>query len=177
MAMGVRLPAPYPMPVISSHGTLNADDACIFQAAFGTSTTWPTANKAFFLAWELLAPYTVRRLWVYNGAAVSGNLDVGLYSHDGTRLVSSGSTAQAGTNTLQLMDVTDVLLAPGLYYLALCLDNTTGAVMSAPATLANAARGGAQMLTAFPLPTVATLATVSAGQRPHFGLTSRASIL
>jgi hypothetical protein len=61
-----------------------------------------------------------------NGAAVAGNLDVAIYKPDGTRLVSAGSTAQSGTTTLQVVDVTDTFLMRGLYYMAMA-SNTSGA--------------------------------------------------
>jgi hypothetical protein len=55
---------------------------------------------------------------VLNGATASGNMDVGIYDYAGTRLVSSGSTAQSGTSAFQDFDITDTLLGPGIFYLA-----------------------------------------------------------
>jgi len=54
----------------------------------------------------------------YNGAAVAGNIDVGIYNRGGTRLISSGPVAQTGTSVLQLFNITDTLLVPGRYYMA-----------------------------------------------------------
>ena len=88
----------------------------------------------------------VKKLYAFNGATVSGNCCIALYSSanwDGgaparfgsysysvpsTRLATSGSVAQSGTNAWQAFDVTDVLLDPGLYWLAYALDNATSTV-------------------------------------------------
>jgi hypothetical protein len=143
-----------------------------------TSTAWPTANKAIFSPFYLSAPITVAQLFVTNGTVVSGNIDVGLYAVDGTRLASAGTTAQAGTSTLQVFNITDIRIGPGVYYLAVALDNTTGTVEGiTAATIGTAmlrAIGYAEQTTAFVLPATATLATLTANLAPICGLTTNA---
>jgi hypothetical protein len=130
------------------------------------SAAYPAANTAYFYPFSMAAPALITKLVAYNGATASGNLDLGIYAEDGTRLVSAGSTAQAGTNTLQVVDITpDVLIGPGVFYFAIVLDNTTGtifrcAVAGGPAQYV-AMLGGAQMASAFPLPATATLASLA----------------
>lgn len=94
-----------------------------------TSTAWPTNNLAIYVPISLSARFTVARFVVANGANSTGNVDVGLYSAAGTRLISTGSTARAGTSVLQYIGVTDQSFPPGHYYLALVASSTTGSYM------------------------------------------------
>ena len=139
------------------------------------SATYPAASTAIFVPFSLPAPLTAAQLFTYNGATASGNIDVGLYAADGTRLVSSGSTAQAGTNTLQAFDITDTELGPGNYYLAIALDNTTGTLFrTVPAARYLAGVGCFQQASAFALPATATFATMAQVYLPVFGFSTRA---
>lgn len=124
-----------------------------------TSGTWPVANKAVFYPFVLAEPGIVTGFFLLNGATVSGNVDMGLYLPNGTRLVSAGSTAQSGTSVIQIFNTTDMLLGPGLYYWALALDNTTGTTVRVAA--GGRGNGIYQQTTAFPLPSSATFAVFS----------------
>jgi hypothetical protein len=90
------------------------------------SATFVAANRAIFQPFRVAEPCVIKQLYVHNGATASGNIDVGVYSMDGTQLVSTGSTAQSGTSNLQVFDVTDTLIGRGAYYVAVAMDNTTG---------------------------------------------------
>jgi hypothetical protein len=90
------------------------------------SAAWPTQYLAIYIPVRVKRRVVVRKLGIANGATASGNLDLGLYDAIGTRLVSAGSTAQSGTTTEQVIDITDTIIGPGLYYLAACMDGTTG---------------------------------------------------
>jgi hypothetical protein len=154
---------------------------------FGASATgvpnslaWGTANRAIFIPFTLPYGDTVKRLWVINGTVVSGNLDMGIYTYDGgtsaTLLVAIGGAAQTGTSVCQYFDVTDTWLPTGKYYFAFVLDNTTGAVMtSIPATVAFKTFGHAQMSTAYPLPSTATLVATTTNRLVFQGLSFLAS--
>lgn len=126
------------------------------------SAVWPTANLAIAVPAELHVGQTINQLMISNGAAVSGNVDAGLYLPDGTRIVSKGSTAQAGTSVIQALDVTDTYVAPGLIYMVQAMDNTTGTFQrpATPAVTAGA-MGVLQMATAFPLPATMTFAAMA----------------
>lgn len=143
------------------------------------SGAWPVANRALYVPFFVPAVITVYRLFVVNGTAVSGNLDMGIYNSAGAKIVSIGSTAQAGTQVTQYLNITDTVLQPGAYYFAFVLDNTTGAVYKwEPGTPTNSqiqAWGIAQETSAFPLPATATLATTTAAFFPLMGLSCRAS--
>lgn len=159
-------------PAIGTRSTAFAPGTTGGAAA---SATWPTANLAIFIPFTLSAPYTVTQMFLWNGATATGNFDLGIYDHVGTKLVSAGSTAQSGTSVIQVVNVTDTQLGPGLFYMALAMDGTSGTVArTAPARTAFCKiLGMAQMASAFPLPTTATYATVANSFIPFFGFTDR----
>lgn len=102
----------------------------IADAAYTTGQFLPTANNyvaanvGVFVPFTIPEPVLFTKLFWGNGTAVTGNLDVGLFGEDGTLLVAAGTTAQAGTSTLQVVDVTDTLLARGRYYFGLTSDTS-----------------------------------------------------
>lgn len=140
-----------------------------------TTSTWPTANKAYFIPFSVFAPITIVKMFVINGGTASGNIDVGIYDRGGSRLVSSGSTAQSGTSAVQEFNITDTLLLPGLYYLACAMDNTTGTLdLWNPATALARVMGVVEQTSAFALPSSATFASLSGTLKfPFIGATQR----
>jgi hypothetical protein len=176
----------WPNPFISRgalHGAISSFSPWTFalQASGAPSSgTWPAANRAIFVPLAVPIPILVAQLWAYNGAdGTTGNVDIGIYGTDGSasavKLVSTGSTARSGANVLQVIDVTDTLIGPGLYYLALACDSATAAFFKgAIGTQACRASGMFQMANAFALPAAATLAAVANSYLPVFGLTTRA---
>lgn len=154
--------------VLSVGGPLSS---CSINQSGGTNT-WPSANQAFFVPIVVPRSLTVVKMFWVNGAAVSGNVDTGIYDVAGNRLVSIGTTAQAGTSAIQIVDTTDLALAPGRYYLALACDNTTAtfARSGTPGATMIRAAGCYQMATAFVLPDPVTFAaSTSATTVPLFG--------
>jgi hypothetical protein len=154
--------------------------AAVGQSSTGSlqnlaSAAWTAANRAIYIPFAVTRPLVVAQLYVFNGATVSGNSDCGVYDAVGTRVVSSGSTAQAGTTAYQVFNVTDTLLGPGVFYLALALNNTTGTVRRVVMGSALSAQtlGMAMQETAFPLPATATLAALTVDTIPMVGLTGR----
>lgn len=89
----------------------------------------------------------VRRVWWGNGATTAGaTIEVGIYGNSGyapsARLVS-GSAAQGTTNEVQFADVTDTVLPPGLYWIAVATSTTTNTTLfriSLPSNLDAATR-------------------------------------
>jgi hypothetical protein len=127
------------------------------------SATYISANRAIYIPFALASTATFVKMFVINGAAVSGNIDVGIYNEAGTRLVSSGSTAQAGTSAIQEFDITDTTLSEGIYYLAVAMDNTTGTLQRGTgSSLRLQMTGMAIQASAFPLPATATFAALAA---------------
>ena len=134
------------------------------------AAVWPAANDALFIPFALAQSVLLKRLFVINGATASGNVDAGLYADDGTRIVSSGSTAQSGTSAPQFFDITDIIISPGRYYLAVAMDTTGGTLFrSNPSVIREQQIGMAKQASAFPLPATATFATVTALYLPCVG--------
>lgn len=142
------------------------------------SSTWPSASKALFIPFWISKPITFSTMFWVNGATTSGNVDVGVYSVDGTKIVSKGSTAQSGASALQSVSVTSTTLGAGMYYLAMAADNTTATYYRTIAgqSLRTKFTGMAEMSSAFALPATATFATVAADYIPMVGLSTRSTI-
>jgi hypothetical protein len=139
-------------------------------AAAPASTAWPSANRAILTPMRLPEIVTVTKLYWYNGATVSGNVDCGIYTADGRLVVSTGSTAQAGTSAGQEVNITDTQIGPGIYYLALALSSATGTIFRTAPTLAFLkAMGLLQIASAVPLPASATLAAMATAYVPVVG--------
>ena len=167
---------PYHLPTIHMFSLEALGDVFDFNIVpYNTgSYVWPEANMAIYIPFILYRSITAKIMGVVNGSPVSGNVDVGIYSKDGTRLVSSGSTAQAGTSTLQPFDIPDIPLGPGSFYMAIAVDNTIGKVYgrSTGHLLSFAAVGMAAQSAAFPLPLSATFATVTKTYIPYICLST-----
>ena len=122
-------------------------------------------------------PLVIVKLFILNGATVNAanNIDLGIYSEDGTRLVSSGSTAQGSANTLQEFDITDTLIGPGKFYLAQACDTTAATFWQFPLNAVWHAKavGIKEQATAFALPASATFATFARSWIPAIGATTR----
>lgn len=139
-----------------------------------TSTTWSASNRALYVPVYASRPVTAAKLFWYNSGAVSGNADCGVYSEDGRRLVSTGSTAQVNVFSPQMVDITDTVVGPGVLYLALAFDNTTAQHYMVDVNTTGPVLqclGLALQETAFPLPVTATFATMTVQYVPICGLT------
>lgn len=168
--MPVVLDNPSPTVTITTTDDLSLGDGAYSTAP--SSAVWVSANRALFIPFSLYAPATAYSMVMMNGAAVSGNLDMGIYTEDGTRLASFGATAQVGLNRTQRFTFASPLnLAAGNYYMASVFNNATGQVFRR-AWSANVGRIFAvyQQGTAFPLPARATFAINSSGFLPIMGV-------
>lgn len=149
------------------------------NSGFMASRTWQAANTAVFVPFRVEEPVTILKLWTMNGSTATGNVDIGVYDEVGRRLISAGSTAQSGTNVLQQFDVTDTLIGPGNFYLALVASSTAttffGYPYSADRAAAQHTAGMRQMASALPLPATATFAVNGSGF-PLFGASLRSVI-
>ena len=109
---------------VSSYASLLAE-AAILTGSINTGGTWPAANRALYMPFIVEVPVTAYQLAV-EVTVQSGNCDAGIYNEQGTRLVSAGSTAVAAAG-LQTFNITDTALTPGVYFMAMNVDNTTAA--------------------------------------------------
>lgn len=163
--------------VISSLSEAAAGDFGIAHAAGAVaSAVYPVASLALFIPFTVAGddrPYRVYSKIIWNnGAAVSGNIDVGVYDAKGNKLASAGSTAQAGTTAPQVFSfATPLKLVPGRYYLAIAMDNVTGTLARiAPTAASVRCMGLGQMAAAFPLPATATIVGSAQSYIPWFTL-------
>lgn len=145
-----------------------------FATGQPASTAWVTANEAVFVPMSIRAPFYCTQVWWLNGGTLSGNVDVGLYTIGGTRLLSGGSVAAAGANATQAVNLgTAVLLNPGPYYLAMAMSSGTGTYVGMTSAIAkvNECFGRFTQGSALPLPTTVTPATgLNAARYPIFGI-------
>lgn len=141
------------------------------------SAAWPSANRAIFIPFWTRQSIVVTKLFTVNGATAGNNLDIGIYDYTGTLIVSSGSTAQSGTSTLQVFDITDTPIGPGKFYLALAQNGNTGRHFRWNASIMDAQHCGIYTQeSAFALPATATFATPASGYIPAFGLATATTV-
>lgn len=119
------------------------------------------ASKASIVPFTLEERSIIYQISWWNGPTASGNIDAGIYDRYGNKIITTGSTVQTGATTIQLVDITDTPLAPGYYFMAITIDNTTGNLYSTtggnnPNLFCSPCYGYAEMLSAFPLPTTIT---------------------
>lgn len=164
-----------PGPTICTNSIEAGFSSYVSNAGTGA---WPANDRAFFVPFTISEPITIQRMFIWNVTA-SGNIDLGIYSLDGTRLGSTGSTALVGNNTTQGVALS-LSLPAGTYYMAASCSTTgyTAAIQSSALILFVQGRGGGavQMDTAFPLPATATFAALSSLYIPMFGLSQRSFI-
>lgn len=151
-------------------------------AAAPASTAWGTINLIRAYPFVVPEPILIRKLWIYKGTTVTGNVDVGIYTDEGgvgTRLVGSGSTAVAATGSiLQEFDVTDTVLGRGRYYLAATMSLTT-TTMFANALTAQQAKmlGWVEAGTALPGGATLTWVAYTSAFQPVFGAGGRVLVV
>jgi len=172
---------PYNLVIPDGLVTIDPNSMCSLGYASYTgaavSVAWQSANRAIYIPFRISRSILVLNMYTFNGAVVNGNLDIGIYDKHGTRIVSSGSTAQAGVSSIQTLNITDTVIGPGLFYMALAL-STNGTILfqnTGATGMFMKAMGLAQQANAFPLPANATFATYT-DYLWHFGLTARSIV-
>ena len=126
------------------------------------NSTWPSANRAIFVPFSPIEDITVTRITVLPGSTPANNVDVGLYESNGTRLVSSGSTAAGGfsASVPTSINISDtVLYAHTMYYVAMAVDVAAASgwsLVNLGASMPFPLLGIRFQNSAFPLPSTAT---------------------
>lgn len=167
----VRLMADFPNP-IDPHWNVGG----VFSTAGSllgitntnpASTAFPSANLAVFVPIRIPQQKTVYKLVVGAGSTAAGNFDVGIYDAGGNKLVSSGATAK-GASVEHVIDITDTVIGPGLYYLALAADGTNNYIAALTSVSAQFSRlaGVVQADTSYPLPATVTFAAAANAYAP-----------
>lgn len=162
----------YPLPpaIITAQQT-----AAQFKPHESTSTyasTAATANLIHYWPVQILGPYEFTKFFWVNGTAVAGNVDCGVYTRAGGLIASTGSTAQSGTSTLQIVTLgSTVRLTPGWYNLAIVWSSASGTMWSNTVNARDLRMvGSTSQSSTFPLPSSATFATPTHTTFPMFGM-------
>lgn len=164
-----------PPPVLGTDNVhaLGASRRTIGAGGTPTSTAWPAANRAIAIPIWLPDAMVVSSLFIANGGTASGNLDLGIYTIDGAKVVAKGTTAQTGTSTLQILTVTATPVGPGPYYMVAVLDSTAGFAQAyATAVVAEQQMGVVQSAAAVPLAATLTFASPAATFIPLMGIST-----
>lgn len=174
-------PLPFSVSTFSRFSGMGIGSSILGLSISVASITWPSANLAFYIPVSLPWPYPVRRVWWINGSSVTTvNMDFGIYTHAGTLIYSTGSTAEVGASAVQYVTPTEFLLSPGRYYFALACSSGTanrgGQGSTATAIAPNLALVGMlQEASALPLPATMTPVTIANVCMPICGITRTAS--
>lgn len=140
----------------------------------GTGTL--TNTLVYLYPFRLSIEFPITFFWWVNGATVNGNVDMGVYDDSGSNLlVSIGSTAQSGTNTLQTV-AASFNLGPGRYYLGFATSSTTATFARQTNSVASTQAAGFRQHTTsaaanVPLPSSLTFAASSRAENPYVGIT------
>ena len=135
-------------------------------------TAWGSANRAYYVPFVVTEYVTVKKMfWLSTGSAPT--YDLAIYREDGTRVVAAGGTTTAGTSATIERDITDTILAPGRYYMAMAQNSGANTTVCVTVPTVDLAFLGVYIQeTAYPLPSTATFATAKGiFILPFFGLT------
>lgn len=159
-------------------GTFYHEFLYMANSSFSGSGAWPAANLAIYMPFLVETPVTAYKM-AFEVGAQAGNCDVGIYDQLGNRLVSKGSTP-VGPAGLQVIDITDTALTPGVYFMAMNVDTTTTLTIArvAPASgqWQQIAGHQQQAVGAVTLPDPATFANPGQGFLPSLAVACRSVI-
>ncbi len=91
-----------------------------------SNSAWPVADRAIYQPIRICTPILVVEMLSHVEAQGAGNLELGIYTNDNgpDRKLVSASRA-GGANSAQTVNITDTLVGPGLYWIAMAADATT----------------------------------------------------
>jgi hypothetical protein len=98
------------------------------QAVPASALNANAAQLALYVPFRLAETVTCYKVFWNNGTAVAGNVDVGVYTEAGLKLLSAGATAQTTVSVLQEVDTTNTVLpGPARYYMGFVATDATTA--------------------------------------------------
>lgn len=105
-----------------------------------------TANTTYLVGVYLPVYAVIANMRVRHSTTSAGNLDMGIYDSGGTLLDHTGSVAASSASTVQNTNLSNgnLALAPGRYYLALWVDNSTDTYYKVSLSAVNTAFGNAK---------------------------------
>lgn len=151
----------YDIPVVSNAGLSSLGPELLAFVPTVASTVWPTTNLALYYPFSVAVETTiVKMFWINGGTVGTNSVDVGIYGQDGNRLVSGGGVLTTGASVEQIVDITDTILVPGIYYLAMAMNGTTDNIkmLNSIGAATTSGLGVYEQTTAYPLPSTATFA-------------------
>lgn len=158
----------YPKMGMNVFGPLTTlwDGAVVGNITANSGATWPIANKALFCPFYVEYPVLAQKM----GTVVTtqaGNYDLGIYDEKGNKIIANGGAAVPAAG-LGALDITDTVLNPGTYFMAMACSSATAAFARANVQL-NLQRlaGVHEMATAYPLPTTLTFTTPATNYFPE----------
>lgn len=141
------------------------------------SVAWPANNRIYYVPLLMPDDFLATQFGIDVGATNSANIEIGIYTPDGVKLIGSAATALGTANSPQAIDITDTQLYAGnLYYVGVTLTSTGGALFCVTSGLGVA---GAQMTSTMAengsggLPNPATFAAIADNLIPYFSLSSK----
>lgn len=141
------------------------------------SATYTAANKVLYFPIDISRVCTAYRFfWVNGTTASTDNIQVGLYDLSGNALQRGASTLASGVSQPQFDNITDFVVYPARYYLAIwCNGNTTHLLRTAAGLNSQRMSGAFEQTNQSSLPQTATFATNNFNYMPLFGFTTRAT--
>lgn len=144
-----------------------------------SAAAWPLNNLAVGYPFRAVVPLTIKQFWWVNGSTLSGNIDMGVYDIDGNLITSiwfqngNAAVAQAGSSAFQGFTLaTPWTFGPGIFYVMFAASSSTGVFWRlAPLGGVSVQRmlGMVQQVSALPLPTTATFASITNAVCPMAG--------
>lgn len=169
--------SPIGATVHSGHPACGTCNAAEYSVANYAAAAWPAANRAIFIPFWMDQYSTAKQMFWENGGA-AGTTDVGIYDANFALLVNLTATANAGT--VQIGNITDTLLTPGIYYMAALASTVTTQTYWSVATPGIPALRMSgmfqQAVGAATLPNPAVPAALTSAYLPFIGISFQATI-
>lgn len=180
----VSVPLPNTMPwSLDSIGTYITATACttLLNTA---SAVWPLADLVIYVPFWVYTPTAYANAFWYNGAGILGNVNVGVYSADGTLLASTGAQNQALESINAIASAAlAVTLGVGQYYMAITESNAVTATFFRGVGSTNIAGLSFNLMGCLQdanqtggLPATASFAAMAQNYLPVFGISTRSFI-
>lgn len=124
--------------------------------------------------------FLVRKVWWANGTiGGSNNADVAVYSEDGaTRILFGNGALMSGSNTVQEIDISDVLVPRGRYWMVYSQSGVTNGVLAVTMAVANVRAAGFAFASGLTVPIGSTWtpSAATSGIVPLFGIAGRTQV-
>jgi hypothetical protein len=133
------------------------------------SAAWSAANRALFVPFRVTEVVVAYQMLFGCGTTGGGNADLGIYNSEYDRLVRASAARSASSEVI--VNITDTLLLPGMYFMAMAVDGTTNIVSYAGTNAEICHLLGVRMQeSAYTLPDPMVPVRTTATQVPYMGI-------